>query len=481
MEDTPTPEEPVVALSLALPPLSSPTPPRFNAWMLAGLGCLPLTVLLLFVPEPAVCAVAWIFVTGTGLHSFLRYRRGRSTAIVAVTGAWLLPLISLIAISFAAPNVPPDICCGLLGLCIVGFVGGFIISKQTEAAITLCSILRHRTSREDRRGRTVRELLDEAITPLEAPPGFGLPRRFGIRGLLIVTTWAAILMGGLRACRAYPSAYFVVLSFVAGVVAAQVLLFQGRKPIKASMYAGAFLLPAELLVLFLSSAAPWQSIPPSVYATLLLGAMILAFYVSLGMFFGAIAGFLAGWLYYYSDEFLIWLFRGVPTIAMEPIDDADADVLLSWVTGPKFCRRWAGEQIIWPLDRQQLLDRFAAARDRTVRKIYKAVDVRTGNMVGYAEFGDIDYTSRSASLELPLVDPGASERGRIGVLMLNEMAAQAFDTLDLFSVTITADSDESALVVSCQQACQANFSFEALSSKGDAKWVSTVRRFTPLA
>ena len=100
-------------------------------------------------------------------------------------------------------------------------------------------------------------LTDETETPLESPPANYLPRQFGTRGLLILVTWAAVLMGCLKALGATPTIFFLVLTFVAGVLIAQVLLFGGRRPLAASMWAGAVLLPAELLVaVFLARATP---------------------------------------------------------------------------------------------------------------------------------------------------------------------------------------------------------------------------------
>ena len=128
-----------------------------------------------------------------------------------------------------------------------------------------------------------------------------------------------------------------------------------------------------------------------------------------GILLGSAAGAIAGGLYFWADEFFVWLFRGVPDVSLEPIEDADADVLLSWITGPKLCRRWSGGQLTWPLDRQQLLERFATARgELPARRIFKAVDVRTGNMVGYVELRGIDCILRRVSVELALVDPCAS-------------------------------------------------------------------------
>ena len=45
--------------------------------------------------------------------------------------------------------------------------------------------------------------------------------------MLIVTTWAAVLMGGLRVCGASPLLYFMVIAFVAGALRGAGDLVQG--------------------------------------------------------------------------------------------------------------------------------------------------------------------------------------------------------------------------------------------------------------
>jgi hypothetical protein len=471
--------------SSAEPGLQRAAPPReFDLLMLAAMACVPAEVVGFCVARwsQSVCAV--VFAGGIGIHWFLRYRAGRSFSAAGWTGAWLLPLLTLLFV--ASDTAFTFWSAGLLIIVpvtsLLGLLVGVIVAAQFEAVLVLGSLAARRMSGgSPRRARSqlIQERIDEESTPLEAPPEHGIPRRFGIRGLLIVTTWAAVIMGILRACRAEPWVYFMVITFAAGTLAAQVLLFRGRNPSKASMWAGAFLLPAEVLVvnLWLRSYAG-----PAQFENFIYGSVAgCACLVPGGILLGAAAGAIGGGLYYFSENFFLWLTRGLPKIALEPVTEADADVLLRWIGGPNFCQRWAGDRFNWPLDGPQLLERFAVARDRTFRKVYKAVDLRSGNMVGYVELGRIDYTLRRAWVELPLVDPDASERGRIGVRMLQSLADYAFGTLGLFSIIIVADSDQSELALCCQKACQASFEHYSRANKQGESWIATVRRFTPLA
>ena len=152
--------------------------------------------------------------------------------------------------------------------------------------------------------------------------------------------------------------------------------------------------------------------------------------------------------YALSESLLVWVFRGLPEIELQPIADADIDVLLAWVRGPEFCQRWAGGQLKFPLDRNQLLKRFATAEgEKPIRLIFKAIDVRTGNMLGYVEIGSIDRWQRRARLELPLVDPAASERGRLGVLLLQKAMEKALGELGLMEIRVSCGSRQSELAL----------------------------------
>ena len=340
---------------------------------------------------------------------------------------WLLPVIMIAVMVYesAYSQFHPSFfdagifCSMICGSALWGLLGGFVIAKQFEAVFVVGSFISNRLKRQTprpKRMQSLAERLDEASTALEAPPTYGLPRRFGIRGMLIATTWAAVLMGCLRACGASPPVYFVVLTFIAGTLAAQVILFEGRNPGKASMWVGAFLLPLEAFVV-----ASWQWDGRPHYPRFLeelawICAAMFAYCVPGGIILGAVSGAIGGLLYSLSEDLLVWLTREVPKVSLEPITDADADVLMAWISGPKLCRRWAGDQLAFPLDRQQLLDRFATARvERSVRCICKAVNARSGNMVGYLELRyleprGLDPVRHRATLELPLVDPNASER-----------------------------------------------------------------------
>jgi hypothetical protein len=173
----------------------------------------------------------------------------------------------------------------------------------------------------------------------------------------------------------------------------------------------------------------------------------------------------------------LWIFRGLPAIELQPITEADIDVLLAWIRGPKFCRRWAGDQLTFPLDRTQILQRFATTSgDKPSRLIFKAVDVHTGRMVGYVEIGRINRLFRHARLELPLVDPAASERGRLGVLLVRKTAEWALREMNLLEIIAVSDSEQSELALCFSHSRAIGDAFFSYRRELDGAWFGRLRR-----
>ncbi len=243
------------------------------------------------------------------------------------------------------------------------------------------------------------------------------------------------------------------------------------------MWAGPFLLLGEVLVVSSLSTLGEPDFYRQFVETFVQGCICL---IPGGIVLGAVTGQICGTIYAFSDDFLLRVLRGLPTIELQPIAEADIDVLLAWVCGPKLCRRWAGDQLTFPLDRSQLLARFATSSgDRPERRIFKAVDVSSGHMVGYVEIGWIHDLFRHARLELPLVDPMASERGRLGVLLLQKAAETAFRELGTLGISVVSHSEHSELALCCRRAWTPawtmDYGFYSYWNQVDAMWIGRLR------
>lgn len=79
----------------------------------------------------------------------------------------------------------------------------------------------------------------------------GVPRRFGMAVLMLITTMYAVLFAVMQLLDARPEVFIVVAVLATGVGLGQMLLFGGRYPRAASVWVGACLFPVEVLVLII--------------------------------------------------------------------------------------------------------------------------------------------------------------------------------------------------------------------------------------
>ncbi len=95
-------------------------------------------------------------------------------------------------------------------------------------------------SAEPRPSRTVSKLAQQEA---------GVPRRFGVSVLLVITALYAVLFGLLQAVRAPAPVFFVIALFFTTIGLGQMFLFKGKRPRRASVLVGACFFPC--LVLFM--------------------------------------------------------------------------------------------------------------------------------------------------------------------------------------------------------------------------------------
>jgi hypothetical protein len=70
----------------------------------------------------------------------------------------------------------------------------------------------------------------------------GMPRRFGIGTMMILTAAFALLFGVLKTFGADPAVFAAISIFIAGVAACQAVLFKGKNPRLASFVGGILVL-----------------------------------------------------------------------------------------------------------------------------------------------------------------------------------------------------------------------------------------------
>lgn len=115
-------------------------------------------------------------------------------------------------------------------------------------------------------------------------PAVGVPRRFGLGILFMMTTIYAVLFAVLQLLGVPVELFLVIVVFFTGVGFGQTILYGGQYPRAASIWTGAVLLPLEILALML---VPWaRKGAPAEMALLLVISPLL----------GAGLGYLAGGL-----------------------------------------------------------------------------------------------------------------------------------------------------------------------------------------
>ena len=79
-------------------------------------------------------------------------------------------------------------------------------------------------------------------------PQVGLPRRYSIGTLMILTVFFALLFGILKMCGVSPIVFIAVTIFVVVVAACQALLYGGKNPRRASFVAGVAMYAAAAII-----------------------------------------------------------------------------------------------------------------------------------------------------------------------------------------------------------------------------------------
>ena len=193
------------------------------------------------------------------------------------------------------------------------------------------------------------------LEPLESPAAdvASVPRRFGVGVLLILMTAFAVLFSAMRTVGARPEIFILVSGLFLGVTLGQILLFQGKKPREASLWAGGVIFPLEVLVLCLCEASSTGD-----------SAEFGMSMVCCAAVFGALLGYLAGCLMasvFLMQELYHRRSRQPVSIELLPFTAADFDTLISWVQHSQLFDLWSRGRFRYPLDHEQ----FAAYWDLT--------------------------------------------------------------------------------------------------------------------
>ncbi|HEX7183200.1 MAG TPA: GNAT family protein [Thermoanaerobaculia bacterium] len=122
-------------------------------------------------------------------------------------------------------------------------------------------------------------------------------------------------------------------------------------------------------------------------------------------------------------------------IELIPFTEDDIDRVIPWINSHQELLFWTAHSFGYPLTREHLLGHMldcAAAGDRL---IFKAVDLDSGEAVGYIELGAIDRRDQSLRIGRVLLAPAFRGRG-FGVEMMRAALRKSFDELGMHRVTL---------------------------------------------
>ena len=91
-------------------------------------------------------------------------------------------------------------------------------------------------------------------------------------------------------------------------------------------------------------------------------------------------------------------------ITLEKFEEANCELLISWVHSPEFLMQFAGPAFTFPLTREQLVKSLADLG----RSAFQAINVNSGKMIGYAE---INITEQGPYLGRILIDESFRGKG----------------------------------------------------------------------
>jgi hypothetical protein len=137
-------------------------------------------------------------------------------------------------------------------------------------------------------------IIVEDVAPRRPPsPQVGVPRRFGIGTMMILTAMYAVLFSLLTTLGAPPVVFAAIAIYVTGVGLCQVLLYKGKNPRRASIVGGAVLYSTVVIIGVGNAIFSHSTQMPSFYSVcLFLGGAVV--FGAIGLLFGGLLGYVVG-------------------------------------------------------------------------------------------------------------------------------------------------------------------------------------------
>ncbi|GAC1591672.1 MAG: GNAT family protein [Hymenobacter sp.] len=130
--------------------------------------------------------------------------------------------------------------------------------------------------------------------------------------------------------------------------------------------------------------------------------------------------------------------RPLPMITLEPFTASDFTQLMEWVDDERLMKEWSGSLFSFPLTEAGLswyVEGSNNLHDPDVF-IYKAVDSKTGTMVGHISLGGISQRDRAGRITRVLVGNSTERRRGICQGMVKALLRIGFEELKLHRISL---------------------------------------------
>jgi RimJ/RimL family protein N-acetyltransferase len=140
-------------------------------------------------------------------------------------------------------------------------------------------------------------------------------------------------------------------------------------------------------------------------------------------------------------------------IALRPFERSDFARLMDWIQSSEFLVQWAGPTFSYPLDEAQLEKYLQGSEGgQPRRRIFKAIETSTSEVVGHIDLDHIDLQNKSARICRVLVGEHSARGRGIGTQMVSKILEIGFKQLGLHRIELAVfDFNEAA--IRCYEKC----------------------------
>ncbi len=142
-------------------------------------------------------------------------------------------------------------------------------------------------------------------------------------------------------------------------------------------------------------------------------------------------------------------------ICLEEFQTCDFDRLINWVESEELMVQFGGPAFTYPITHDQLNELMNDKK----RKMYRVKDLESGEIIGHAEIGKIDYKNRSARLGRILIGDKNCRGQGYGRQLILKLVETGFNDMKLHRLDLGV-YDFNTPAIKCYKSC--GFEIEGL-------------------